>query len=508
MPAWLRRITTITVALVVTGVVLPGVAQAAPPTNDEVGASTVVEALPFAVQQDTGEATEATDDPFWCQGFNVGGTVWFSYTATENVLLRASTAGSDHWTILAAHTGVPGGLVPIQDGCGVGTFGGAAVTIRATAGTTYHFMVAGYNVAGGALSFGLQVVPPAPNDAFADAEPVDTLPFTRTIDLATASTEPDEAAARCASSANRTVWYAFTPTAAVSVVARLDRSENAVSVYTGPTLLDLREIDCARGSFDSLLFRATAGVTYYLKVSGSGAFGPDTLNLTEAPPLRPSFDTSPSDPSIYEETVFHADSGQFDVPIASGQWDFGDGSTAPLGEFDSTAHHYTADGTYQVRLSIVSADGRTGTITRPVTVTTHDVSISKFAVPAKARTGETKQITVHVANTRYRESGVTVELFKSDGRSWTEVGTLTLDVPARPDRAVKFPFAYTFTPADAVVGKVTFRAVVSLPFGVRDARPVDNEVIAISTTVRPAAPDSEPADQDPAQVFDDLVGRI
>ena len=37
--------------------------------------------------------------------------------------------------------------------------------------------------------------------------------------------------------------------------------------------------------------------------------------------------------------------------------------------------------------------------------------------------------------------------------------------------------------------KVTFRAVVSLQFPVRDARPIDNEVIAISTTVLPSLTD-------------------
>jgi hypothetical protein len=73
-----------------------------------------------------------------------------------------------------------------------------------------------------------------------------------------------------------------------------------------------------------------------------------------------------------------------------------------------------------------------------VTVATHDVSITKFSTPAMARTGETKPIVVQIANTRYRES-VTTDQYKSDRGSWTLVGTLTLDVPARPDRTGEVP---------------------------------------------------------------------
>jgi hypothetical protein len=117
-------------------------------------------------------------------------------------------------------------------------------------------------------------------------------------------------------------------------------------------------------------------------------------------------------------------------------------------------------------------------------VNTHDVAITKFTKPSTAREGQSKPITVDVANTRYLESA-TVVLYKHNGTYWTEVGTLTLEVPARAGRTVRFPFAYTFTPDDAVLGKVAFRAVVSLPYPVRDARPMDNEVITVATTVNP-----------------------
>lgn len=479
-----RRIATITAAVVALGVALPAVAQAEPPSNDDFAASTAVTALPFTTQLDTSEATEATDDPFWCQGYDVGGTVWFSYTPTEDALLRATTDGSGHGTILSANTGTRGELAGVPNACDIGTTTGATITFPARAGTTYHFMVAGYRVPGGALSFGLRTIPPTPNDAFADAEAL-TLPSTRETDLSAATTEYDEPDQGCGVSVARSTWYAFTPTETKSVLARLSETYSAaVAVYTGDTLLDLTRIGCAGSGYSPVLFRATAGTTYYLQVFGSTHTDTATLNLTEAPPLRPYFTTSPYEPTIYELTQFQADTGEFNTPVAGGEWDFGDGTVTPANGA-SISHHYTADGTYQVTLTVVSPDGRTATRTSPVTVETHDVSISRFATPAKARTGDTKQITVQVANTRYLES-VTTDLYKSEGAGWVQVGTLTLDVPASPTRTVRFPFAYTFTAADAVAGKVAFKAVVRLPYDVRDARPFDNELISTAATVLPS----------------------
>jgi hypothetical protein len=480
-----QRIALIGSAVAALAVVLPGVAHADPPSNDDFDASTVISALPFSVQQDTSEATGASDDAGWCQGPDLGGTVWFSFTPTEDVVLRASTAGSGYETVLSASTGTRGNLQQVPGACSVSF--AATVTFLASAGTTYHFMISGFFESGGALSFALDAAAVAPNDNFADAEPLTALPSTRQPDLSTASAEPAEPSSRCAfGTPARSVWYTFTSAQAVSVLAEIDDFFAALSVYTGSTLADLREVTCVRGSFGSAVFRADPGVTYYISVNGSSnATEPVPLTLSAAPPIQPFFNRSPFEPTLFEEVQFTPFAGDpVAQPIASGEWDFGDGATAPV-TASAVSHRYAVDGTYQVRLTVTTRDGRTGTVTAPVTVATHDVSIAKFSTPAKARTGETKPIAVHVANTRYRES-VTTDLYKSDRGSWTLVGTLTLDVPARPDRTVKFPFAYTFTAEDAVVGKVTFRAVARLPFSERDALPLDNEVIAISTTVQPS----------------------
>jgi hypothetical protein len=72
---------------------------------------------------------------------------------------------------------------------------------------------------------------------------------------------------------------------------------------------------------------------------------------------------------------------------------------------------------------------------------------------------------------------------KSIPGGFEPVGTLTLFVPVRETgRAVSFSFSYTFTPDDASIGKVTFKAVATI-VGARDALPADNEAIASPTKV-------------------------
>ncbi len=475
-------------AAVASMLALPGVAAADSPTNDELEGATAVTALPYNVDADTSAATRAGDDPAWCQYFAIGGTVWFDYTPAEDLLLRATALDPANGVILSAYTGTRGDLTPVDGSCEIGTQTTAAATFPVRAGTTYHLMVAGYNVAGGDLSLGLEAVAPAPNDAFADAEPVTVLPTTREIDLSVASTEYDEPVpGSLCPTGDRSVWYRYTPTSTTTLQADTDGYGTGVTAHTGDSLLSLQSVACADDGFSSrALFRATAGTTYWFQVTGSQNADQATFTLAEAPPIQPYVNVGSETPTIYELTQFDVESGEFGTPVVSGELDFGDGTVVQL-DGSGVAHHYTVDGTYEVGLTATTADGRTGTATRTVTVETHDVSVARLVVPAEARAGETASVTVRVANTRYREQGVTATLYRSDGSSWQQVGTLTLTVPK--DKTVKFPFAYTFTAADAVVGKVAFRTVVSLRDGVRDARPFDNELISKATTVTPSAAD-------------------
>ena len=99
-------------------------------------------------------------------------------------------------------------------------------------------------------------------------------------------------------------------------------------------------------------------------------------------------------------------------------------------------------------------------------------------MPQSAAAGQTRSITVGVANSRYPES-VQVQLYRNDA----VVGTLTQQVPVRgANRTTPFSFNYTFTSDDAALGKVTFKAVATIS-GARDALPSDNTAIALPTKV-------------------------
>jgi hypothetical protein len=151
-------------------------------------------------------------------------------------------------------------------------------------------------------------------------------------------------------------------------------------------------------------------------------------------------------------------------------------------------HHFTADGDYVVTLTVTTADGRSGSGSTTVHVRTHDVAVSGFKVPQSASAGQTKQITVSIKNTRYPET-VQVELSKSVPGpffGFQTIGTLTqLVLPKGGNKSTDFSFSYTFTPDDAVIGKVTLRASAQLTTA-SDALPGDN--IAISDLIRVNGP--------------------
>jgi PKD repeat protein len=238
------------------------------------------------------------------------------------------------------------------------------------------------------------------------------------------------------------------------------------------------------GVFGSTVtFRANAGTTYYFQVGGLfGQAGQVEFRLELTPPPTASFFVYPYDPSIFDDVQFYDNS--YDpggLGIQSRQWSFGDGASATTSNYTVT-HRYGADGSYTVELTVTTPDGRTASASQTVLVRTHDVAITKFTAPAAARAGQTRQVTVGLNSKRYPES-VQVQLFRSVPGGYQLVGSLTQSVPVRAaNRTTNFSFSYTFTSADAQIGKVTFRALAVL-VGLRDALPADNEAIADPTKV-------------------------
>ncbi len=125
----------------------------APPNDDFGGAITVV-GNPFTDHQDTTLASRGAGDPLpplpCTSGITAGvfRTIWYRFTPAANTTITADTAGSAYDTILSIWTGNPGSFVSVAcDDDGVGTPGGPSriAGLALTAGTTYHFMVGGFN---------------------------------------------------------------------------------------------------------------------------------------------------------------------------------------------------------------------------------------------------------------------------------------------------------------------------------------------------------------------------
>ena len=232
------------------------------------------------------------------------------------------------------------------------------------------------------------------------------------------------------------------------------------------------------------MFHVDAGTTYYFQVGKLTSWdseGSVQFRLEATPQPVADFWPSPYDPSTFDDVTFNNYSWDpANVGISSILWDFGDGTTAT--DPWSPNHRYAKDGDYTVTLTVNTPDGRTASTSRTVQVRTHDVAITKFTAPQSASAGQTRQLVVGINSKRYVEE-VVVELHKSVPGGYQWVGTLKQTVPLRPsNRTTEFTFNYTFTKEDAVIGKVTFKAVAMI-MNARDALPADNEAISMPTKV-------------------------
>jgi hypothetical protein len=187
----------------------------------------------------------------------------------------------------------------------------------------------------------------------------------------------------------------------------------------------------------------------------------------------------PYDPSSFDWISF----GLYDYPPLEWvcHWDFGDGTT-----YDecwvNQAKRFNQDGDYTVNV-IVKNGAETVSISRVISIRTHDVAITRFTAPQSAKAGETRHFAVDVRNNRYPEN-VQVTLYKSTPDGDVLFGTLSQWVPVRKaNRTTAFDFSYTFTEEDARIGKVTFKAVAILLPDLRDAWPADNFANALPTRV-------------------------
>ncbi|HXO86348.1 MAG TPA: LamG-like jellyroll fold domain-containing protein [Gemmatimonadales bacterium] len=334
----------------------------------------------------------------------------------------------------------------------------------------------------GTYQLNIKAILPPSNDDFLNATSIGSLPFSDPVDLSAATTQTGELTPSCGvpfGPVSKTVWYTFTPTETRSVLASNSATfSTVVGVYTGSSLDALTEVSCRTGN---VAFNAAAGTTYHILVGGLfNQGGLLEFHLGDTPSPVAGFGFNPFDPSVFDVVQFFDFS--FDsagVGIQSQQWQFGDGAT---GTGCCPTHKYGADGDYSAQLTITTFDGRAASTSQPVSVRTHDVAITKLSAPTSASAGQSRAIVVGIKNKRYPET-VEVLLFKSVPGGFQSVGGVTKSVPlSSGNSTTSFDFSYTFTTADASIGKVTFKAVANL-IGARDALPADNEAIAPPTKV-------------------------
>jgi hypothetical protein len=128
---------------------LPVVAQ---PSNDDFDSATVISTLPFSDSElDTTGATVASDDPSLFCTNGLSNTVWYSFTAPQNMPLGFEAFGTDYINAIAIFTGSRGALTFL----GCSGLGQNYQPLQAVAGTTYHIMVTAdtFGSPGGLLDF-------------------------------------------------------------------------------------------------------------------------------------------------------------------------------------------------------------------------------------------------------------------------------------------------------------------------------------------------------------------
>jgi hypothetical protein len=459
-------------------IAIPTFQSPPPPPNDNFADATVIGALPFDDTVDLTYASTQDNEPQNCNWSPQ--TVWYSFTPTQTMWVRVTGSGLSD-TNLVIHQAYGPGITDLSF-IGCSSWYNASVEFQANVGTTYYFQTGKIYAGAGTLQINVQQVPPPDNDYFKNSILVSSLPFNYNVDARAATLENGEPLPDCAQGygAGATIWYAFTPVETQKLTAYASGSDPFEAVYTGSALNGLQQLACRR-SGGNMTFLAQGGVTHYFQVGNLNNQGSWLyFELYVTPPLTVYFYYWPNDPSEYDTVQFNAYcydpvGEQFTQQV----WDLGDGTTA---DGCCPIHRYAREGDYTATLTCTTKDGRSATSTQTIAVRTHDVAITKLAAPQAAASGQTRQLSVEVKNKRVGEN-VQVELYKSVPNGYEQVGRLTQFVPVRSgNRTTTFAFSYTFTPADAAVGKVTFKAVASI-LNARDALPADNEAIASPTKV-------------------------
>jgi hypothetical protein len=295
---------------------LPGIAVAAAPPNDDFANAVELSSNTVSISGTTAEATTESGEP------NISGavpsrSVWYRWKPARSGLVRLGCEGGaavNLGVFLGAGVGALTEVVSDRAGCE-----GRGPHFRAVAGVDYRIDV---DATGSGGPFELEVENPSKrptNDDFAAAAAVNGLGGPLYVTTEGAGREPGEPW-HGGSPFGSSVWFRWT--AQRSGVARIYPCEGsfhpAIEAFTGSTVTALSAIGtpadvaagnttCTLGGHSGMMLPAIAGQTYSISVDGfGGAWGWADLRLIEPPP--PPF---PPLARIAQKIKIHGDRANF-----------------------------------------------------------------------------------------------------------------------------------------------------------------------------------------------------
>jgi hypothetical protein len=253
-----------------------------PARNKGIATATMVNSLPYEVETmnadgglDAGEAAPSCKPE---DEKGEGNSIWWSYTPTQDGMVRIETKGSDIDTIISVWTGASHPLNEV--GCnddGEGTT--SKLNLEVKGGTKYLIRVSGYESAVGNIALKIREIHPPKNDHLANAIAITTVPYETVGSTEGATKEESEEGATCGSEDNNSIWWKYTATQDGVLTANTFGTEYdtilSVSESTGFATTEVAcNDDAGEGNASRVAVMVQKGKTYYIRASGySGAEG-------------------------------------------------------------------------------------------------------------------------------------------------------------------------------------------------------------------------------------------
>jgi hypothetical protein len=273
---------------------LAQLSEAAPLSPNDAFASRVpLRGLRMTVPGENLAASKEPGEPM--HAGNAGGkSVWWSWTADANGVLKLSTDGSSVNTLLAVYLGT---AVTNLQLVASNAASPSLVQFPVIAGKTYQIAVDGRDGASGSISLSLDFSLP-PNDDFANRIPIPGFPAMVTGSNVNATLEPGEPGIYFW---GRSVWWTWTSPldGPVDFSTAGSTFDTVLALYTGSSIGDLTGLpggwndNETNGVLTSRVsIQAQAGTTYQIQVTGANDFsGAIQLTITNStPPPNDNFD--------------------------------------------------------------------------------------------------------------------------------------------------------------------------------------------------------------------------